>query len=165
MNKIILFIFGLIFFIIICKKFNYINEKFYFNKKTNLLVMVDSKTASEEIINVKTFHKYNSLDKKLRKILVRTVLVIILICVLGTLVLSLPFVQTSFAKYATNTINKDFGVNINIDKLRVSLISWDTNLEGVFIEDYKKDTLFYVDRLTTSVLSIRNLVNGWPRNS
>tara|TARA_B100001146_G_C16200035_1_gene443891 strand:+ start:703 stop:5136 length:4434 start_codon:yes stop_codon:yes gene_type:complete len=86
--------------------------------------------------------------------------VIILICVLGTLVLSLPFVQTSFAKYATNTINKDFGVNINIDKLRVSLISWDTNLEGVFIEDYKKDTLFYVDRLTTSVLSIRNLVNG-----
>jgi len=75
-------------------------------------------------------------------------------------VLSLPFVQTSFAKYATNTINKDFGVNINIDKLRVSLISWDTNLEGVFIEDYKKDTLFYVDRLTTSVLSIRNLVNG-----
>ena len=74
--------------------------------------------------------------------------------------LSLPFVQTSFAKYATNTINKDFGVNINIDKLRVSLISWDTNLEGVFIEDYKKDTLFYVDRLTTSVLSIRNLVNG-----
>ncbi|MFD2607281.1 translocation/assembly module TamB domain-containing protein [Euzebyella marina] len=84
----------------------------------------------------------------------------ILICVLGTLVLSLPFVQTSFAKYATNTINKDFGVNINIDKLRVSLISWDTNLEGVFIEDYKKDTLFYIDRLTTSVLSIRNLVNG-----
>ncbi|MAU72682.1 MAG: DUF490 domain-containing protein [Pseudozobellia sp.] len=72
----------------------------------------------------------------------------------------MPFVQTSFAKYATNTINKDFGVNINIDKLRVSLISWDTNLEGVFIEDYKKDTLFYVDRLTTSVLSIRNLVNG-----
>ncbi len=83
-----------------------------------------------------------------------------MICVLGTLVLSLPFVQTSFAKYATNTINKDFGVNINIDKLRVSLISWDTNLEGVFIEDYKKDTLFYIDRLTTSVLSIRNLVNG-----
>ncbi|AYN69752.1 translocation/assembly module TamB [Euzebyella marina] len=72
----------------------------------------------------------------------------------------MPFVQTSFAKYATNTINKDFGVNINIDKLRVSLISWDTNLEGVFIEDYKKDTLFYIDRLTTSVLSIRNLVNG-----
>ena len=85
---------------------------------------------------------------------------VLLICVLGTLILSLPFVQTSFAKYATDTINKDFGTNINIDRLRVSLISWDTNLEGVYIEDYQKDTLFYVDRLTTSVLSIRNLVSG-----
>lgn len=83
-----------------------------------------------------------------------------LICVLGTLVLSLPFVQTSFATYATDTINKEFGTNINIDRLRVSLISWNTDLEGIYIEDYQKDTLFYVDRLTTSILSIRNLVNG-----
>lgn len=88
-------------------------------------------------------------------------MVVLLISVLGTLVLSLPFVQTSFAQYAANTINKDFGTNINIDKLRVSLITWDTNLQGgVYIEDYQKDTLFYVDRLTTSILSIRNLVNG-----
>lgn len=85
---------------------------------------------------------------------------LLLICVLGTLVLSLPFVQTSFATYATDTINKEFGTNINIDRLRVSLISWNTDLEGIYIEDYQKDTLFYVDRLTTSILSIRNLVNG-----
>ena len=83
-----------------------------------------------------------------------------LICVLGTLILSLPFVQTSFAKYATQTLNKDFGTNINIDRLRVSLISWDTSLEGIYIEDYQKDTLFYVDKLTTSILSVRNLAKG-----
>jgi len=87
-------------------------------------------------------------------------LVLVLVSVLGTLVLSLPIVQTSFAKYATDTINKDFGTNINIDKLRISLISWDTNLEGVFIEDYRKDTLFYINSLTTSILSVRNLVKG-----
>ena len=76
------------------------------------------------------------------------------------MVLSLPAVQTRLAKYATTTINKEFGTNINIDKLRFSLISWDTSLKGIYIEDYKKDTLFYVDELKTSVLSLGNLVQG-----
>ena len=92
--------------------------------------------------------------------MVRTLLVLLLTCVLGTIVLSLPIVQTRFAKYATDTINKEFGTNINIDKLKVSLISWDTSLKGVYVEDYKKDTLFYIGRLTTSILSVGNLVNG-----
>ncbi len=87
-------------------------------------------------------------------------LVLLLIGVLGTFVLSLPVVQTSFAKYAADTINKDFGTHISIDKLRISLISWDTNLKGVFIEDYQKDTLFYINDLTTSILSVRNLLKG-----
>lgn len=76
------------------------------------------------------------------------------------MVLSLPAVQTRLAKYATTTINKEFGTNINIDRLRFSLISWDTSLKGIYIEDYKKDTLFYVDELKTSVLSLGNLVQG-----
>jgi hypothetical protein len=79
---------------------------------------------------------------------------------LGSVILSLPFVQTRFAKYATTEINKEFGTNINIDRLRVSLISWDTSLKGVYIEDYRKDTLFYIDNLSTSILNVRNLVNG-----
>ncbi|RKN77040.1 translocation/assembly module TamB [Ulvibacterium marinum] len=72
----------------------------------------------------------------------------------------MPVVQTRFAKYATTTINNEFGTHINIDRLRVSLISWDTSLENVYVEDYKKDTLFFIDELTTSILSIRNLANG-----
>ncbi|MFS4457179.1 translocation/assembly module TamB domain-containing protein [Maribacter sp. 2304DJ31-5] len=84
----------------------------------------------------------------------------LLICVLGTLVLSLPYVQTQLARYATNTINKEFGTNININKLRVSLISWDTALKGIYVEDYKKDTLFYIDELKTSILSAGNLAQG-----
>jgi len=92
--------------------------------------------------------------------LVRTLLVLLLICVLGTIILSLPAVQTSFAKYATSSINKEFGTNINIEKLRVSLISWDTSLKGVYIEDFRKDTLFYVNDLSTSVLSVKNIMDG-----
>nr|WP_316933210.1 translocation/assembly module TamB domain-containing protein [Maribacter thermophilus] len=81
-------------------------------------------------------------------------------CVLGTIVLSLPIVQTALAKYATDSINKEFGTNINVDRLRVSLISWDTSLKGVYVEDYKKDTLFYINELKTSILSIGNLAQG-----
>lgn len=87
-------------------------------------------------------------------------MVFILIAVLGTLILSLPAVQTRLANVATNTINKEYGTNINIDKLRISLISWDTSMKGVYIEDYEKDTLFYVNDLTTSILSVRNLTKG-----
>jgi len=79
---------------------------------------------------------------------------------LGTIFLSLPAVQTRFAKYATTSINEEFGTNISIDRVRISLISWDTSLRGIYIEDYRKDTLFYINELTTSILSIRNLAKG-----
>ncbi len=87
-------------------------------------------------------------------------MVCILIAFLGTFILSIPAVQTKFANYATNTINKKYGTNISIDKLKLSLISWDTSLEGIYIEDYKKDTLFYANTVTTSILSIRNMAKG-----
>ena len=92
--------------------------------------------------------------------MVRTLLVLLLICVLSTIILSLPVVQTRFAKYAASSINKEFGTNINIEKLRVSLISWDTALKGVYIEDFRKDTLFYINDLSTSVLSVKNMMDG-----
>ncbi|MDC6352744.1 translocation/assembly module TamB [Zeaxanthinibacter sp. PT1] len=90
----------------------------------------------------------------------RTILVLLLICVLGTLILSLPFVQTRLAKYATDSINGQYDTNISIDKLKLSLLSWDTTLKGVYIEDYRKDTLFYIRDISTSVLHMGNLVKG-----
>ncbi|MDC6389802.1 translocation/assembly module TamB [Maribacter sp. PR1] len=87
-------------------------------------------------------------------------MVLLLTCVLGTIVLSLPIVQTTLAKYATDSINEEFGTNINVERLRVSLISWDTSLKGVYIEDYKQDTLFYINELKTSIVSIGNLARG-----
>lgn len=84
----------------------------------------------------------------------------LLICVFSTIILSLPIVQTQLAQYATKELNKEFGTNINIERLRISLISWDTSLRDVYVEDYQKDTLFFIQELTTSILSVRNLVNG-----
>jgi len=86
--------------------------------------------------------------------------VLLLICVLGTIILSLPIVQTRLARYATDTVNKEYGTNIVVNRLKFSLLTWDAALKGVYIEDYQKDTLFYVHKLTTSILSVKNLVNG-----
>ena len=92
--------------------------------------------------------------------MLRTLLALLLIGVLGTFVLSLPVVQTKLAQYVTKRVNREFNTDMNIEKLRVSLISWDTDLEDVLIKDYEKDTLFYINKLTTSIVSIGNLVNG-----
>ncbi|HUH47080.1 MAG TPA: translocation/assembly module TamB domain-containing protein, partial [Arenibacter sp.] len=87
-------------------------------------------------------------------------MILVLMGVLGSIVLSLPLVQTYFAKLATTEINKQFGTNINIDRLQVSLVTWNAFLKGVYVEDHKNDTLFQIDRLRTSILNVRNLANG-----
>ncbi|MFD2098888.1 translocation/assembly module TamB domain-containing protein [Flagellimonas iocasae] len=80
--------------------------------------------------------------------------------VLGSLILSMPAVQTKMAKYAMETINKEFGTNIQIDQVSLSLFNLNVGVKGIYIQDYKKDTLAYINKLTTSVLNVRNMANG-----
>ncbi|NAY91263.1 translocation/assembly module TamB [Muricauda sp. JGD-17] len=80
--------------------------------------------------------------------------------VLGSLILSLPIVQTRLAKYATETINQEFGTNISLDRVSLSLFNLNAGLKGVYVEDYKKDTLVYIRKLNTSILNLRNMSNG-----
>ncbi|TXN36315.1 translocation/assembly module TamB [Flagellimonas hymeniacidonis] len=80
--------------------------------------------------------------------------------VLGSLILSIPAVQTKMAKYATKSLNEEFGTNISIDRLSLSLFNLNTGLKGIYVEDYQKDTLAYIEKLTTSILNIRNMANG-----
>src|SRR5690606_36859623 len=79
---------------------------------------------------------------------------------LGSIVLYLPLVQSYFAKLSTTKINEQVGTSISIDRLQVSLITWNVFLKDVYVEDHKKDTLFQIDQLRTSILNVRNLVNG-----
>lgn len=85
---------------------------------------------------------------------------LLVLCVLGTVVLSLPGVQTRLAHMVTERINKEFGTQIQIDRLRISLISWDTALKDIYIEDYQGDTLVYIQSLNTSILSLGDLAKG-----
>ncbi|MDP5229927.1 MAG: translocation/assembly module TamB [Cellulophaga sp.] len=92
--------------------------------------------------------------------MLRILLVLAIICILLTFILSIPAVQTNLASRATKAINEKYKTNITLDKLQLSLITWDTNLRGIYIEDYQQDTLFYVKTLNTSILNIKNLING-----
>lgn len=83
---------------------------------------------------------------------------ILLLFVLG-IVLSLPFVQTKIANYFVESINKDFGINISIDEVGVSVFGG-VKLKNVLILDHHKDTLIYANRIKTNILDSSKLLDG-----
>jgi len=83
---------------------------------------------------------------------------IVLLLVLG-IALSLPFVQTTIAHYFTQSINKDFGTNIAIDEVSISIFGG-VKLKKVLILDHHKDTLIYANRIKTNILDGKKLLDG-----
>jgi len=103
--------------------------------------------------------KTNTRFKKIRKIVFRTFLVLILLLLLLGISLSLPFVQTKLAHYFTEKFNKDFGTDIYIDQLEVTVFGG-VQLKKVIVKDDRKDTLIYSTRITTSILDAKKLLDG-----
>ncbi len=87
-------------------------------------------------------------------------MVLVLLIVLTSIFLSLPFVQTNIAKRATNYLNETFNTHIFIDEVHFMPLLGDVSIKGVYIEDYKQDTLAYINKLNTSLLSLRNVIKG-----
>ena len=73
--------------------------------------------------------------------------------------LSLPVVQTKIAHYATEKINKDFGTDISVDQVAITVFG-SVKLKKVMIKDKHKDTLIYAKRINTSILDFNKLING-----
>lgn len=78
--------------------------------------------------------------------------------ILGTL-LSLPFVQTKIGNYVTNSLNEEFGTDINVEQVSISVFGT-VKLKEVIIRDHHKDTLIYANRLQTKLLNFKKLING-----
>lgn len=78
--------------------------------------------------------------------------------VLG-IVLTIPSVQTKIANYFVRNINKDYGTNINIDEVAISVFGG-VKFKKVLILDHHKDTLIYSNRIKTSILDGSKLLNG-----
>ena len=87
-------------------------------------------------------------------------MIIMLIGVLATLIFSLPIVQTKLAKYATNSLNEEFGTNINIERVRFSPFTLGATIKDIYVEDYRQDTLVYIQKLTTSIINLRKMIDG-----
>ncbi len=75
------------------------------------------------------------------------------------IVLSLPVVQTKIAKYVTTELNKDFGTNISIEQVAISPFGG-IKFKKVLILDHHQDTLIYSNRIKTTILNGKKLLNG-----
>lgn len=82
-----------------------------------------------------------------------------LFLLLISIVLSIPAVQTKIGNYLTNKVNEDFGTNLSIEKVDLSLLG-SVQLKGVQIRDHHKDTLIFVNKLTTSILNAKRILDS-----
>lgn len=73
--------------------------------------------------------------------------------------LSLPFVQTKIANYITKSVNENLKTNISIGKVDLSYLG-NVSLKDVKIRDHHKDTLIFVNKLSTSILNARQVVSN-----
>jgi len=104
-------------------------------------------------------NKKNSQFKKIRKVIIRTIIALLVFLLLSAIALTLPFVQTKIAKYVTDDINKEYGVNISIDKVAITFFGG-VKLKTVLILDHHQDTLIFLNRLNTSLLDFKNIANS-----
>ena len=67
--------------------------------------------------------------------------------------------QTKLAEFATNKINEDFGTDLRIKKVDLSLLG-SVEFKGIEIRDHHKDTLIFVGKLSTSILNAKKVLEG-----
>ena len=89
----------------------------------------------------------------------RLLLGVILLLLVLAIALTMPVVQTKIAQYFTTSINKDFGTNIAIDGVAVSVFGG-VKFKKVLILDHRKDTLIYSERIATTILESKKLLDG-----
>lgn len=84
---------------------------------------------------------------------------LILLLLVLAIALTMPVVQTKIAHYFMNSINKDFGTNIAIDGVAVSVFGG-VKFKKVLIRDHHQDTLIYSERIATTILESTKLLDG-----
>jgi hypothetical protein len=82
-----------------------------------------------------------------------------LFLLLISMILSIPAIQTKLGHYATNKINEDFGINLNIERVDFSFLG-SVQLKGVQIRDHYKDTLIFAKNVSTSILNAKRFLDN-----
>ncbi|QTY27761.1 translocation/assembly module TamB domain-containing protein [Flavobacterium sp. CS20] len=70
----------------------------------------------------------------------------------------IPGVQTYTAQKLTKNINETYGTQINIERLKIGLNA-DIEIQEVMVFDHHNDTIFDVNKLSTSIFNISGLLN------
>ncbi|HMI07537.1 MAG TPA: hypothetical protein VK528_08335, partial [Flavobacterium sp.] len=100
-----------------------------------------------------------STGRKIRKIVLRTLLALILLLLMLAIALSLPVVQTKIAEYVTERINADYKTDIKVDQVAITVFGG-VKLKNVMIRDHHKDTLIYAGRIKTNILDLEKVADG-----
>lgn len=83
----------------------------------------------------------------------------LVILALLSLLLSLPFVQTKLGNSATSYLQKEFDVDIKVEKIDLSILG-NVQFENVLIRDHHADSLIYVENLESSLYSFTKIMNN-----
>ena len=78
--------------------------------------------------------------QRFKKYTFRVLLGLILFLLVSAIVLSLPFVQSRIGNYVTEMLNKDFGSDISVEQVNISVFGG-VKLKTVLIKDHHKDTI------------------------
>lgn len=82
-----------------------------------------------------------------------------MLLLITAIALTLPVVQTKLAHYATEKLNKQYGTDINVEQVAITVFG-SVKLKNVLIKDSKKDTLIFANRITTSIKDAKKLLDG-----
>ncbi|MDG2275296.1 MAG: translocation/assembly module TamB domain-containing protein [Flavobacteriaceae bacterium] len=84
---------------------------------------------------------------------------LVLFLVFLVIFFSIPSVQTNLASFVTDNLNEEYGTNLEIKKVDLSLLG-SVSLKGIEIRDHHLDTLIFVDRLRTSLLDAKRILEN-----
>lgn len=88
--------------------------------------------------------------KILGKVLSGVLLALIILPVVAALLLEIPAVQNAAVHGAARMLSRKLETRVAIDRVHLSLLSR-LRVEGLYVEDYQRDTLLYVRRLDAYV--------------
>lgn len=93
------------------------------------------------------------------KVLAAVVLTLVFLPVLLVLLFQVPAVQQFAVRQATALASRKLGTTVSIDRVDIGLFHR-VSLEGLYVEDYQRDTLLYAGRLDARVRSLGLLGGG-----
>ena len=87
-------------------------------------------------------------------------LVILVILILTTGIALVPSIQTGVTSSIIKRVNKQYGIEVVLGRTQIIPIQLKTQLGQLLILDHQKDTLFYVEEVSTSIAELSALLEG-----